>query len=350
MRPHTSPRTAGPSSDANWDYLDEAPQVPRRRQARARSVAKMAETWQEGVVTRVRGHECDVQVEEFKQVRCTVAGRLFQAVSKDTLITVGDRVQLLPTQSGKGVVQVILPRTRVLSRQRPYVTHPAEDVILSNPDQVIPVFSVQEPIPRLAMLDRYLVIAEAYELRVLICVTKVDLTDLATARSVFALYEDLGYPVVYTGLDCDESLDTIRQACLGRISVLSGPSGVGKSTLLNRLDPRLDLKTGPVRAIQSKGSHITRATRLIPLSGMADTYIADTPGIREFRLFGIAANELPHYFVEVAQLHNSCQFAGCLHLHEPGCVVRAAVESGEMHPARYDSYRRLAQSLEESEY
>lgn len=346
MSPHTRSRPRGWTSDSDWDDLDEAPPTPRRRQAKARPPSRQPDTWPEGVVIRVRGHEYDVQLAE-QQRRCTLAGRILQAASQDTLIAVGDRVQVQSTPRGKGVIQAILPRTRVLSRQRPFVAHPAEDVILSNPDQLMPVFAVQEPAPRLPLLDRYLVIAEAYELSVLICVTKMDLSDPATARATFGLYEDLGYPVVYTGLDHSTSLATLREACQGRISVLAGPSGVGKSTLLNRLDPRLNLKTGAVRTIQGKGSHTTRATRLLPLPDMADTYIADTPGIREFRLFGFAANELPHYFVDVARLHNNCQFAGCLHIHEPGCVVRQAAEQGTLHPARYESYRRLVQSLED---
>ncbi len=346
MARYTRPK--GRTSASDWEDLDTAPPPPRRRQAKVRPASRQTDTWQEGVVIRVRGHEHDVQLAK-QRVRCTVAGRFLQDTLQDTLIAVGDRVQVQPAQRGKGVIQAILPRTRVLSRQRPFVTHPAEDVILSNPDQLIPVFAIQEPVPRLPLLDRYLVIAEAYELQVLICVTKMDLADPAPARSTFALYEDLGYPVVYTGLEHQEkeSLATIREACKGRISVLTGPSGVGKSTLLNRLDPRLNLKTGAVRAIQGKGSHTTRATRLLPLPGMADTYIADTPGIREFRLFGFEANELPHYFVDVARWHNRCQFASCLHLHEPGCRVRAAVEQGVLHPARYESYRRLVQSLED---
>ncbi len=347
MAARAASRMSGQSADANWDDLDTSLPAPRRRHMRNPQTSRREDNWQEGIVTRVRGHEYDVQLLGGRPVRCTLAGRYLQDASQDTLIAAGDRVQIQAAQRGRGVIQAILPRTRVLSRQRPFTAHPAEDVLLSNPDQLMPVFAVQEPAPRLFLLDRYLVIAEAYELEVLICVTKTDLVGLEAARTAFALYESLGYRVVYTGFNQPDGLDAIRAACQGRISVLTGPSGVGKSTLLNRLDPKLNLKTGAVRTVQGKGAHTTRSTYLLPLPGMADTYIADTPGIREFRLFGFAANEVPHYFVDIAQFHHQCQFTGCLHIHEPGCAVRAAMAQGALHPTRYDSYRRLVQSLEE---
>lgn len=332
--------------ETEWDYLDEEPAPRRRGRARKRSRRRTNAAWHEGMVIHGRGHEYDVQLAE-GPVRCTVAGRFYQTPNPDTLIAVGDRVRVQTTNAGRGVIEDIRPRSKVLSRQRPFVSYPAEDVILSNPDQLIPVMSIAEPAPRPAMLDRYLVLAAAYELKVLICVTKIDLTGRARARRHFGRYEQLGYEVVYTGLDSTDGLQPLRQACRGRISVLSGPSGVGKSTLLNRLEPDLNLKVGAVRAVAGKGAHTTRATRLLPLSNMPDSYIADTPGIREMRLFGIAANELPLYFVDIAALHNQCPMTHCLHDHEPGCMVRQAAADGRLHPARYDSYLRLLHALDQ---
>ncbi len=189
---------------------------------------------------------------------------------------------------------------RVLSRQHPGMDHPAEDVILANPDQVLVVFSITRPEPHLRMVDRFLVIAEANALPAVICVNKVDLAPLDQAQALFELYAQIGYRVLYTSVKEGRGIDELRELLTDRITVVAGPSGVGKSSLLNAVHPALQLKTGDLRDFMDKGRHTTRAAQLHPLPFGHNSFVADTPGIRELGLYDIDPSDLPFYFRELA--------------------------------------------------
>ncbi|MCB0061048.1 MAG: ribosome small subunit-dependent GTPase A [Caldilineaceae bacterium] len=305
-----------------------------------------------GIVVRARGHHYDVRIgktgetESDGQLRvCEVRGRLLAEQiaerSKDTLVAVGDHVWVRPNGKEKGLIERIDERTRVLSRQRPGVNVLAEDVILANPDQALVVFAAADPEPHTRMLDRFLVIAEFNELPTVICVNKVDLTGHETAKAIFGLYEEIGYAVIYASAVLGEGIDALRELLTDRVTVVTGPSGVGKSSLINCIDPRLDLQVGDLRDFQQKGKHTTRAAQLIPLPFGDNTYIADTPGIRELGLYDIDPIDLQFYFVEMQDYLHDCRYSGCTHDHEPGCAVRAAVEAGKINAERYESYLRL---------
>ena len=296
------------------------------------------------MVVRARGHVYDVEPAGERggqALMCEVRGRLLQERSKDTLVAVGDRVWVQPTQAGKGLIERIEERQSVLSRQQPGVTIPAEDVILANPDQVLVVFAAAQPEPHLRMLDRFLVIAEANELPVVLCVNKVDLVGWRRVKEVFGLYERIGYPVIYTSAADGVGIDELRELLTGRITVVTGPSGVGKSSLLNAVHPRSEPAHGRPARLSSKGRHTTRAAHLYRLPLGVDTYVADTPGIRELGLYDIAPENLGFYFREMMPFLHDCRFPGCTHDHEPDCAVRAAVERGEIAEERYESYLRL---------
>lgn len=301
-----------------------------------------------GIIMRARGHHYDVQTDPTGDNRvrvCEVRGRLLAEQiadrSKDTLVAVGDHVWVRPNGAEKGLIERVDERTRVLSRQRPGVNALAEDVILANPDQAMVVFAVADPEPHTRMLDRFLVVAEFNELPTVICVNKVDLTGIEAARAIFGLYETIGYDVIYTSAERGEGIDALRSLLTDRITVVTGPSGVGKSRLINQIDPRLTLQVGDLRDFQQKGKHTTRTSQLFRMPFGDNTYIADTPGIRELGLYDIDPIDLQFYFVEMQEYLHDCYYSGCTHDHEPACAVRAAVEAGKIDAERYESYLKL---------
>lgn len=301
-----------------------------------------------GIVVRARGHHYDVATRAADEADgvahdrlCEVRGRLLVEKNRDTLVAVGDRVWVRPEGDRKGLIERIDERHSKLSRQHPATAQPAEDVILANPDQALVVFAVQDPEPHTRMLDRFLVVAEANELPVIVGVNKVDLTGLARAQEIFGLYERIGYRVLYLSATEHRGIAELRELLADRITVVAGPSGVGKSSLINAVHPDLHLRTGDLRDFQSKGRHTTRAAHLLPLPFGAESYVADTPGIRELGLYDIAPENLQFYFRELAPYLHACRYPGCTHDHEPGCAVRAAVEAATIASARYESYLRL---------
>jgi ribosome biogenesis GTPase len=217
---------------------------------------------------------------------------------------------------------------------------PVEDIIVANPDQAIFIFAVEKPPPNLRMLDRLLVIAENNDLPALICANKIDLLeDESQAREQFDLYEEIGYPVLYTSAKARHGVDLLRQHLVGKLSVLSGPSGVGKSSLLNAVQPQLGLSVREISHATGKGRHTTVGTRLWPLA--EGGYVADTPGLREVGFFDIEPEELAWHFREMRPHLGKCRFSSCTHSHEPDCAVKAAVDAGHISEVRYDSYCHL---------
>lgn len=330
-----------------YDELDEYYEAPRTRKAKPK---RKSVNLLPGVVVRARGHHYDVQIfeddnvpaSEVGRVRmCEVRGRMLQERGRDTLVAVGDRVMIVPEGKKLGKIEQVEVRTSVLSRQHPGVSTPAEDVILANPDQVLVVFSVAQPEPHLRMVDRFLVIAEANELPAIICANKVDLIGVDAAKAIFGLYEDIGYNVVYTSAEDGTGIRTLSELLADATTVLSGPSGVGKSSLLNAIHPDLDIHVGDLREVLAKGKHTTRAARMYPLPIGARTFVADTPGIRELGLYDIDPQDLGFYFLEFVPFIHDCHFPNCTHDHEPDCAVRDAVERGVITRQRYDSYLRL---------
>lgn len=211
---------------------------------------------------------------------------------------------------------------------------------MANVDQVVVVFAAAHPEPRLRMLDRFLVQSEMSGLPAVIVVNKSDLVDRSEIESRFSVYVRAGYPVLYTSVLTGEGLEGLRDRLCGRISVLTGPSGVGKSSLLNVLEPGFRLRTGEVSEAVRKGRHTTVMAELLPLS--CGGYVADTPGLRELGLWGVSRDRLDECFPEFRPYLGDCRFGrGCSHTHEPDCAVRAAVESGEVSLDRYESYRTL---------
>ncbi len=283
---------------------------------------------------------------------CRVRGRLKRRRLDTDLVAVGDRVRIRLTEDGGGLIEEVYERERALSRLAPpprgrgsrrwdrdgYLAE-REQVIVANPDQAVFVLACAEPAPRLRMLDRLLVGAEVQHIPAVVCANKIDLVGREAAEALFGVYAEIGYPVLYTSAVTGAGVDDLREALRGKLSALIGPSGVGKTSLLNAIQPGLGLRVQEVSRATRKGRHTTVVPQIVPLD--IGGWVADTPGIRALALFDLDPEELDAYFPDIAPYVTHCRFSDCTHTVEPGCAVRQAVEEGAISRHRYESYIRL---------
>jgi ribosome biogenesis GTPase / thiamine phosphate phosphatase len=292
-----------------------------------------------GLVRSAVGGTYEVELHQGPVIEAVLRGRLKQQQRTGDAVVVGDRVEVQIHEDGSHTIEAVSARTSELARVSPRAGRHRAKVMAANVDQVVAVFAVAHPVPRLRMLDRFLVLAEANALDAVVVANKVDLAG-PDGFEPFRVYERIGYPVLFTSAATGEGVEALRDALRGRVSTLAGPSGVGKSSLLNAIDPELDLRTGVVSAAVGKGRHTTVSARLIPLS--CGGYVADTPGLREVGLWGIEASDLDLYFPEFREHLDLCRFGrSCTHSHEPDCAVREAAEAGAVPAERFDSYVAL---------
>jgi len=294
-------------------------------------------------------------------VVCQLRGRLKEEASRRRrkaeeeptgLCTIGDRVTIEVQADGSGVIDRVQKRRQVLSRSdhaggRSATQQGREQVIIANADQAVFVFAASHPTPNPRVLDRLLVAAEKGGIpHIHVVCNKIDMVEQAAAEAVFGLYARIGYPVIYTSAMTGQGVDELRALLTGRISVFTGPSGVGKTSLLNAVEPDLGLRVNAVSTATTKGRHTTVHRELFPLTGGG--YVADTPGIRSIGIWDVEPLELEAYFIDIEPHVADCQFADCTHQHEPGCAVRAAVAAGTLDRGRYQSFLRLRDEIEES--
>ena len=315
---------------------------------------------QHGRVIRTQSGFFFVQTET-NLVTCQISGRMKieatraeqrEDASRSDIVALNDFVTFELNQDGSGSIINVDERRNVLSRTEPGgkvgTSAEVEQIIIANADQAVFVFAADHPSPQPRALDRLLVIAEkAHIPSIVICVNKVDLLSIDELRAIFSIYEEIGYPVLYVSAQQGINLEELRAVLdsPGKVSVFTGPSGVGKSSLLNALQEGLSLATHEVSATTTKGQHTTRFSQLLDLAGGG--YVADTPGIRAIAPWDIEPEELDTYYIEFEDYIPECKFADCSHIHEPKCAVRTAVESGAISAQRYDSYLRLREELEE---
>lgn len=298
-----------------------------------------------GLVTRSQSGFYTVETQQ-GTLTCRLRGRLKRGPREGDILAVGDWVKVTKLSSEQGMIEELEPRQRMFSRLAPTPRGEYQQIIIANPDQAVFVFACAEPPPNLRMLDRFLVLAEKEVVPSLIVANKVDLTGMKFAREMFAHYEEIGYPLIYTSAKTGRGVEKLRKNLTGKISVLTGPSGGGKSSLLNAMQPGLGLAVKEVSQATQKGRHTTVVRELYPLKGGG--YVADTPGLKALALWDIEPEEVDGYFPELRDLVAECQFSDCTHLHEPGCAVMEAVEDGRVHPDRYDSYARIRLGEEEA--
>jgi ribosome biogenesis GTPase len=290
---------------------------------------------------------------------CTIRGRLRkqltypestgarQRVRKVTVrekdpVAVGDRVRVLPTGGGQGVIEEVLARAcGAFTRDDPDEGGGTLTTV-AGLDQLVTIFAARDPQPHLRLLDRFLVLAEAQELAAVICINKVDLGITPELAARLDVYGRIGYPLLRVSAAVGAGLDELRATLAGRTSAFVGPSGVGKSSLLNAIQPELGRRVSAVSTSTHKGRHTTTGTRLFALDDPRGGHIADTAGIRALALGQDARRQLDRCFREFHPYLGSCRLSDCSHLHEPECAVRAATRAGEIDAERYDSYARLA--------
>jgi ribosome biogenesis GTPase len=291
-----------------------------------------------GIVVRSQSGFFTLDTED-GEVIARLRGRLKKGKKTGDLIAVGDWVQVSIQADGTAMIEEVDERSTKFSRLAPTARGEYEQIIIANLDQAILVFSCADPDPNLRMLDRFLIIMEERYIPATIIANKMDLVGWWNARKLFGHYAKLGYQVVYTSATKRRGIRKLRKLLQGKISVLVGPSGVGKSSLLNVVQPDLGLRVSTVSESTGKGRHTTVVRQMFPLDHGG--YVADTPGLKALALWDVEPEELDGYFPEIAARVADCKFSSCTHTEEPGCAVIAAVEEGKIHFERYESYLRI---------
>lgn len=265
---------------------------------------------------------------------------------RPTSIATGDRVKVTLLDAQRGVIEDITPRRNALSRTRSEME--TEHVMMANVDLAVLVFAVREPEPRLGLLDRYLALCEHAQVPTLILFNKVDLGISPEIEQAIALYASLGYPVVTTSATTGKGIAELRQRLAGHSSLLTGPSGVGKSSLMNVILPDAAQRIGEISEATGKGRHTTTGARLLPLP--EGGWLADTAGIRELALWNVPTDTLAQCFVELRPVADDCEYEDCSHADgEEGCALRAALAEGRIAPSRWESFERLLDEAREKE-
>jgi ribosome biogenesis GTPase len=296
-------------------------------------------TKKEGVVLKGTGGVWHVRTESGETHEASLRGRLKREREESTKLAVGDRVTLEMDQRGAHwAITEILPRHSQLARRAPGAAQ-GERIVAANVDQVVIVFAAAKPEPHPRMLDRFLVIAEGNSLQSRVVINKIELGDRPQIQRTFASYAAAGYPVHYTSVKQNIGLAELHDQLAGKTSVLTGPSGVGKSSLMNAMYPGLGLRVGEISESVNKGQHTTVGALLHPLPDSG--YVVDTPGLREVGMWGLASEHLDECFREFRPFIPECRFGNCTHRVEPGCAVRTALKGGEISQERYDSYLKL---------
>jgi ribosome biogenesis GTPase / thiamine phosphate phosphatase len=290
----------------------------------------------QGRVLRVHGLTSLVQGDDGQHYQCATR-RLLKTLSTDQrhVVAAGDRVWFRPSPGGEGIIERVEPRRGVLSRD----SRGRQHIIVTNVDQLLIIASAAEPRIKPGLIDRFLVTAEKNHIRPLVCINKIDLIDPAELTPLVGVYSQMGYRVLLTSARTGRGIERLRRAMAGRQSVLAGQSGVGKSSLLNAVEPGLDLRVAAVSADNQKGRHTTTTATLLPLAGGG--YVVDTPGVRQFQLWDVIPAEVAGFFRDLRPFINNCRFPDCTHTHEDGCAVKDAVADELLDERRYESYCKL---------
>ncbi len=304
------------------------------------------------LVTSVAGMSARIELDG-AQRQATIRGLLTELdTGYINPVAVGDRVIVSADGTGAWAIDTVLPRRTVLVRPDPFLA-PRQQVIAANVDQLLVVSSWRDPDLWLELIDRYLIAAGISGIEPVICINKADMIadmiEYGTERkseyeAAIAVYRDMGHTALFTSALTGQGVEELRGILAGKLTVLSGLSGTGKSSLMAAVHPGLDIRIGAVSDAHRQGRHTTTTSTLYRLD--FGGYVADTPGIREFGLAGLTLGELPIYFPEIDALAANCRFSNCAHLEEPGCAVRKAEYDGLITPSRADSYRAVFDELD----
>ena len=348
---------AKPARDKDWtrrqrhdaEATDDVPLtesvIAKGKLSRKRTViegadASGAESHATGIVVAMRG--LIAEVDDGRRLwPCTVR-RILRTRRTDERhpVTVGDRVRFTIEAhrqgvQSEGVIEAVEPRRGFLTR----IVGKRRHTVVANVDQAVIVTSAAEPPCKPHLIDRYIVAAHAGGIEPIVCLNKTDLDEEGRIRDGLTLYQSLGYRTLATSAKTGDGVGQLQAVLMGKCSAIAGQSGVGKSSLLNAVDPRLDLRVGKVSAETFKGRHITTTATLIKLD--FGGYVVDTPGVRSFDVSAVPLNEIEMHFVEFAEYIPHCKFPDCTHTHEADCSVKNALDDGKITPERYESYCRM---------
>ncbi|MBK7711271.1 MAG: ribosome small subunit-dependent GTPase A [Bacteroidales bacterium] len=298
---------------------------------------------EKGIVLKSTGSRYRILCNDGKIIECSIKGKLrIKELRTTNPVAVGDNVLFeYDSRSGSGVITEVLDRTNYILRKASNLSKHSQ-IIAANIDQVFLMITIILPETPVEFIDRFLITAEAYRIPATIIINKTDLygePEIEKMKYLEALYGKIGYDSVRLSLREMTGLDTLKSRMKDKISLVSGNSGVGKTTLLNAFDPDLNLKTGEISDYHKQGKHITTFPEMhrMPFGG----FVVDTPGMKGFGVVDMEKSEIYHFFREIFRISKNCKFNNCLHLDEPGCAVRTAVENGDIDFLRYRSYLNI---------
>lgn len=306
---------------------------------------------EKGLVIKNTGSWYVVKTEDGRQIECKIKGNFrLKGIRSTNPIAVGDRVRIVLNPEGTAFITEIEDRKNYIIRRASNLSKQSH-IIAANLDLCMLVVTVNYPETSTIFIDRFLASAEAYRVPVALVFNKTDLyseDELRYLEGLIHLYTHIGYPCFRISALNNEGINEIKEELKGKITLFSGHSGVGKSTLINAILPEANLKTGEISTAHNKGMHTTTFSEMFPVEG--EGYIIDTPGIKGFGTFDMKDEEVGHYFKEIFEFSAHCKYGNCTHRHEPGCAVREAVENHYISESRYASYLNILEDKEEGKY
>ena len=307
-----------------------------------------------GLVIKNTGSQYVVATDDNRLINCKVKGNFrLKEIRTTNPVAVGDNVSISVNDDGSAYITEITPRKNYIIRRASNLSKEGH-ILAANLDQVFLIVTLLHPVTSTTFIDRFLATAEAYRVDATIVINKTDLLtdpdDRELLEAVAYLYRSIGYDVIEVSARTGEGIGQLRERLAGKITLLSGNSGVGKSTIINDLIPGLDLRTAEISAVHDTGMHTTTFSEMFPLDGPEGGYIIDTPGVKGFGTIDFDRHEVAHLFPDIFRISAACRYGACTHTHEPGCAVREALERNEISQSRYNSYLSILDDASPDKY